>query len=79
MSYVDVEFMTTYVGLKYNYISSSYGCSMNIRALMSRGLEFHFWFGNISSGNQPIRANYRNFNPNHTILIQRRTHERWEG
>jgi hypothetical protein len=35
--------------------------------------------GNISSGNQHLRANYENFNPNHTILIQGRTHERWEG
>jgi hypothetical protein len=34
--------------------------------------------GNISSGNQPLRANYGNFNLNHTILIQGRTHERWE-
>jgi hypothetical protein len=34
---------------------------------------------NISSGNQPLCANYGNFNINHTILIQGRTHERWEG
>jgi hypothetical protein len=33
----------------------------------------------MSSGNQPLRANYGNFNLNHTILIQGRTHERWEG
>jgi hypothetical protein len=32
----------------------------------------------IGSGNQPLRANYGNFNLNHTILIQGRTHERWE-
>jgi hypothetical protein len=44
MSYVDVEFMAIYVGPKYNYISCSYECSMYIRALTSRGLQFHFWF-----------------------------------
>jgi hypothetical protein len=32
----------------------------------------------ISSGNQHFHANYGNFNLNHTILIQGRTHERWE-
>jgi hypothetical protein len=37
------------------------------------------YVGNISSGNQPHRANYENFNLNHTILIHGRTHERWEG
>jgi hypothetical protein len=35
--------------------------------------------GNISSGNQPLHVNYGNINLNHTILIQGRTHERWEG
>jgi hypothetical protein len=30
--------------------------------------------GNISSGNQSLCANYGNFNLNHTILIQGRTH-----
>jgi hypothetical protein len=44
MSYVDVEFMAIYVGPKYNYISCSYECSMYIRALTSRGLQFHFGF-----------------------------------
>jgi hypothetical protein len=39
----------------------------------------HIIYGNISSGNQSLRANYGNFNLNHTILIQGRTHERWEG
>jgi hypothetical protein len=38
-----------------------------------------FLQGNISSGNQPLRVNYENFNINHTILIQGKTHERWEG
>jgi hypothetical protein len=38
-----------------------------------------FMGGNISSGNQSLCANYENFNLNHTILIQGRTHERWEG
>jgi hypothetical protein len=27
-----------------------------------------FFTGNISSGNQPLRANYGNFNINHTIF-----------
>jgi hypothetical protein len=27
--------------------------------------------GNISGGNQPLRANYGNFNLSHTMLIQR--------
>jgi hypothetical protein len=35
--------------------------------------------GNIYCGNQPLCANYGNFNLNHMILIQGRTHERWEG
>jgi hypothetical protein len=35
--------------------------------------------GNVSGGNQPLRANYRNFNRSHTMLIQRRAHRRWEG
>jgi hypothetical protein len=34
---------------------------------------------NIYGRNQSLRANYGNFNLNHTILIQGRTHERWEG
>jgi hypothetical protein len=34
--------------------------------------------GTISSGNQPLRVNY-GVNLNHTILIQGRTHESWEG
>jgi hypothetical protein len=37
----------------------------------------YIYNGNISGGNQPLRANYENFNLNHTILIQGRTHERW--
>jgi hypothetical protein len=35
--------------------------------------------GNVSGGNQPLRANYGNFNMSHTMLIQRRAHGRWEG
>jgi hypothetical protein len=35
--------------------------------------------GNVSSGNQPIHANYGNFNLSHTILVQRMAHGRWEG
>jgi hypothetical protein len=34
--------------------------------------------GNISGGNQPLRANYGNFNLGHTMLIQGGTQERWE-
>jgi hypothetical protein len=45
-----------------------------------RGLLYYYNLeGNISSGNQSLSANYGNFNLNHTILIQGRTHERWEG
>jgi hypothetical protein len=35
-------------------------------------------YGNISGGNQPLHANYGNFNRSHTMLIQGKTHERWE-
>jgi hypothetical protein len=38
-----------------------------------------FLLGNISSGNQPLRANYGNFNLSHTILIQGRAYGRWKG
>jgi hypothetical protein len=38
-----------------------------------------FIIGNVSSGNQSHRANYVNFNLNHTMLSQRRAHGRWEG
>jgi hypothetical protein len=34
---------------------------------------------NVSCGNQPFYANYRNFNLSHTMLIQRRARGRWEG
>jgi hypothetical protein len=39
----------------------------------------HDFLGNVSSGNQPLCANYGNFNLSHTMLIQRRDHGRWEG
>jgi hypothetical protein len=35
--------------------------------------------GNISGGNQPLCANYGNFNRSHTMLIQQKTYRRWEG
>jgi hypothetical protein len=35
--------------------------------------------GNISGGNQPLRANYGNFNLNHKMLNQGKTYGRWEG
>jgi hypothetical protein len=35
--------------------------------------------GNVSSENQPLHANYENFNLSHMMLIQRRAHGRWEG
>jgi hypothetical protein len=35
--------------------------------------------GNILGGNQPLRANYENFNPSHMMLIQGKTYGRWEG
>jgi hypothetical protein len=35
-------------------------------------------YGNISGGNQPLHANYRNFNLNHTVLIKRGAQRRWE-
>jgi hypothetical protein len=35
-------------------------------------------FGNVSGGNQPLRANYENFNLSHTMLIRRDTQRRWE-
>jgi hypothetical protein len=38
-----------------------------------------FMLGNISGGNQPLHANYENFNLSHTMLIQRRSHGRWKG
>jgi hypothetical protein len=34
--------------------------------------------GNISGANQPLYANYGNFNPSHTMLIQRGAQKRWE-
>jgi hypothetical protein len=34
--------------------------------------------GNISGGNQPLSANYGNFNLSRTILIQRGDQKRWE-
>jgi hypothetical protein len=37
------------------------------------------YIGNISGGNQPLRANYENFNLTHMMLIQGRTYGRWEG
>jgi hypothetical protein len=41
--------------------------------------EMTFIFGNISGGNQPLRAKYGNFNLNHMMLIQGKTYGRWEG
>jgi hypothetical protein len=38
-----------------------------------------FIYGNISGGNQPIRANYGNFNRSHMMLIQGKTYRRWKG
>jgi hypothetical protein len=38
-----------------------------------------FQLGNISGANQPLRANYGNFNLNHMMLNQRKTYGRWEG
>jgi hypothetical protein len=35
-------------------------------------------YGNISGGNQPLHANYENFNLSHTMLIQRGAQRRWE-
>jgi hypothetical protein len=35
--------------------------------------------GNISGRNQPLRANYGNFNLSHRMLIQGKTYRRWEG
>jgi hypothetical protein len=37
-----------------------------------------FYKGNISGGNQPLHANYGNFNLSHTMLIQRGVQRRWE-
>jgi hypothetical protein len=37
------------------------------------------YIGNISGGNQRLRVNYGNFNRGHPMLIQGKTHERWEG
>jgi hypothetical protein len=33
--------------------------------------------GNISGGNEPLRANYGNFNLNHMMLIQGKAYGRW--
>jgi hypothetical protein len=35
--------------------------------------------GNISGGNQPLCANYGNFNRSYTMLIQGKTYRKWEG
>jgi hypothetical protein len=39
----------------------------------------YLFYGNISGGNQPLHANYENFNLSHTMLIQQRSHGRWKG
>jgi hypothetical protein len=39
---------------------------------------FCFAKANISCQNQHLHANYGNFNPSHTILIQRGAQKRWE-
>jgi hypothetical protein len=61
----------------YKYENLCFGPESTIAGYQS--WEASILLGNISSGNQPLRANYGNFNLNHTILIQGRTHERREG
>jgi hypothetical protein len=53
-----------------------------IEVSLHGGVSFHlicFHWGNVPGGNQPLCANYGNFNLSHTMLIQRRAHRRWEG
>jgi hypothetical protein len=53
--------------------------SMSIFWLCSILIAWSILGGNISGGNQPLRANYGNFNLSHMMLIQRRSHGRWKG
>jgi hypothetical protein len=54
-------------------ISSPYSC------LLWQLLFKAYQIGNVSGGNEPLHANYGNFNMSHTMLIQMRVHGRWEG